>query len=108
VVGRFIYLGGSTPLETSQVENTVSADQAEKLIRSAWDEELADLLQQALVSGSLDAAFQLGKIMYEHGEQSGVEPLMNMGNQLKDDASFPDILGVEALLADLKEYTGEQ
>ena len=86
----------------------MAADQDDEFIRAGWNEELAALLRQALVSGSLDAAFHLGQTMYEHGGLSGVEPLMRLGKQLQDDASFPDILRVEALLEDLKKYTGEE
>ena len=107
VVERFLHLGGTTSCEISQKENKTATDQNQEGIRSVWNRELSVLLQQALVSGSLDAAFHLGKIMYEHGKQSGVEPLMSIGKQLQDDASFPDILRVEALLADLIKYTGE-
>ena len=108
VVDRFIHIKDSASSEITQVDMNISADQEVQQLRSAWDEDLAALLDQALESGSLDAAFNLGKSMFERGEQSGVEPLKCMGKQLKDDASFPDIIGVEELLTTLQRYTGEQ
>lgn len=107
VVDRFIRIKDSKAPGTSREETRSSLEQDDEQIRSAWDEELDTLLGQALVSGSLDAALNLGRQMCERGEQLGVEPLLLMGKQLKDYATGPDILGVEQLLGILKKYSGE-
>lgn len=107
VVDRFIQVKDSRTPNTSPAGNRYASEQDARQIRAAWHEELAVLLDQALVSGSLDAAFTLGLQMYERGEQSGLKHLMDMGKQLKDYAAGPDILGVEQVLAVLQKYTGE-
>jgi len=106
VVDRFIRVKDSRAPSTSPARNRYAPEQNSRQIRVGWHEDLAVLLDQALVSGSLDAAFTLGLQMYERGEQLELVHLMDMGNLLKDYAAGPDILGVEQLLAVLQKYTG--
>ena len=107
VVDRFIRVKDRRAPTTSLSRNRYPPEEDARQIRAVWDEDLAALLDQALVSGSLDAAFTLGLQMYERGEQLGLVHLMNMGKLLKDYAAGPDILGVEQLLAVLQKCTGE-
>ncbi len=107
VVDRFIRVKDSRAPSTSPARNRYAPEQNSRQIRVGWHEDLAVLLDQALVSGSLDAAFTLGLQMYERGEQLELVHLMDMGNLLKDYAAGPDILGVEQVLAVLQKYTGE-
>jgi len=107
VVDRFIKVKDSRAPSISPAGNRHEPEQDAGQIRAGWHEELAALLDQALVSDSLDAAFTLGLQMYERGEQSGLTHLMDMGKQLKEYAAGPDILGVEQVLAVLQKYTGE-
>lgn len=107
VVDRFIRVKDSRAPSTSPTVNRYTTEQDAWQIRSAWHEDLAALLDQALVSGSLDAAFTLGLQMHERGEQLGLVHLMDMGKLLKEYAAGPDILGVEQVLAVLQKYTGE-
>jgi len=107
VVDRFIRVKDRRAPTTSLSRNRYAPEEDARQIRAVWDEDLAALLDQALVSGSLDAAFTLGLQMYERGEQLGLVHLMNMGKLLKDYAAGPDILGVEQLLAVLQKCTGE-
>lgn len=107
VVDRFIRVKAGRAPSTSPTVNRYTPEQDAGQIRAAWHEDLAALLDQALVSGSLDAAFTLGLQMHERGEQLGLVHLMDMGKLLKDYAADPDILGVEQVLAVLQKYTGE-
>ena len=106
VVDRFIRVKDNRAPGTSSTRNRYAPEQDAGQIRAAWHEDLAALLDQALESGSLDAAFTLGLQMHERGEQLGLEHLMDMGKLLKDYAAGPDILGVEQLLAVLQKSTG--
>jgi len=107
VVDRFIRVKDSRAPSTSPAAGIRYApEQNTRQIRAGWHEDLTALLDQALVSGSLDAAFTLGQKMYERGEQLGLVHLMDMGKLLKDYAAGPDILGVEQLLAVLQKSTG--
>jgi PAS domain S-box-containing protein len=107
VVDRFIRVKDSKTTSISPTRNRYAPEQDAWKIQEVWHEDLAALLDQALVSGSLDAAFTLGQQMYERGEQLGHEYLMDTGKLLKEYAVFPDILGVEQVLAVLQKYTGE-
>ncbi len=107
VVDRFIRVKDSKTPSIVPARNRYAPEQDARQILPVWHEDLDALLDNALVSGSLDAAFTLGQQMYERGEQLGHEYLMDTGKLLKEHAAFPDILGVEQVLAVLQKYTGE-
>lgn len=107
VVDRFIRVKDNQTPGISPAGNRYAPEQDARQIQAVWHDDLAALLDQALVSGSLDAAFTLGQQMYERGDQLGHEYLMDTGRLLKEYAATPDILGVEQVLAVLQKYTGE-
>nr|WP_275888430.1 ATP-binding protein [Desulfobulbus alkaliphilus] len=75
-------------------------------IRAAWTDELEQLRQQAAGSGSLSDAIVLGSAMQRFGK-AGMQPLLvEIGGELVQHATEPNILGVDRLLAKLSRVTG--
>ena len=108
LVERFIGLKEECAAGTLPAGNKYAQNELTSQIRASWQQDLAVMLEQALVSGSLDAAFTLGRRIFERGELLGFEQLTDLGRQLQDYAAGPDILGVEQLLAVLQQSTGER
>jgi PAS domain S-box-containing protein len=106
VVDRFIRLGSKKENVNPVIRENQSFEDSIDLLVSAWTPELDELLTRALVSGSLDAAVNLGAQMHVNGDRQGCEPLQVMGRQLEKFAAAPDILGVEQLLGFLQKHTG--
>ncbi len=76
-------------------------------ILDQWTGELASLLRQSQLNGSLDTALELGNRMFEQGKETGNDHLKDLGKQLRQHAVTPDILGVEQLLGLLEKVAGE-
>ncbi len=71
-------------------------------IAQGWDQELDQLYREAEMSGSLDAAAELGVAMQKKGVEEDSLSLIEMGKKLQGFALDLDIQGVDHLLAILK------
>ena len=105
IVDRFIPAQKKNEIDRPAVKDHQTLGRNIELLLSAWTDELDELLARALVSGSLDAAGNLGARMREWGQRQGCNQLKLTGSQLEEFAAAPDILGVEQLLGFLKKYT---
>jgi signal transduction histidine kinase/DNA-binding NarL/FixJ family response regulator len=68
-------------------------------IRRAWNDELEQLLCQAIRSGSLTDAADLGAALSKHGKSLQDPVLMSLGEDLLQFTAEPDIMGVDRQLA---------
>ncbi len=107
VVDRFIRGTRKKSTTVPPVDEHYTFDRDIRLLLASWPDELDELLTKALVSGSLDAAGELGSQMNRYGRENGYDQLELTGRQLAEYAAAPDILGVDQLLGLLKKYTGE-
>ena len=105
VVERFIPMNQTSSFNTP-AQNEPSQEQDVEQIRKIWNDDLDELLNQAVVSGSLDVALHLGRLLNKRGKELEIIELQHFGEQLKDFAAEPDILGVEQLLGVLQKITG--
>jgi signal transduction histidine kinase/CheY-like chemotaxis protein len=70
-------------------------------IADVWPQNLEQLRQQAMSSGSLSHAASLGAAMKETGTMTNQRIMAQMGEELMLYAGEPDIMGVERLLVKL-------
>jgi signal transduction histidine kinase/FixJ family two-component response regulator len=75
-------------------------------IRPVWTDTLEQLRCQAARSGSLSDALLLGTAMQRIGEADKHPLLVEVGDELIQHATDPNILGVDRLLAKLSRVTG--
>jgi CheY-like chemotaxis protein len=68
-------------------------------ILRAWNDELEQLLCQAIRSGSLTDAADLGAALSKHGKSLQDSVLMSLGEDLLQFTAEPDIMGVDRQLA---------
>lgn len=70
-------------------------------LQETWNEHLDQLLRQAVRSGSLADAAELGAAIGRRGEMRQDEVLISVGGDLLQYAAEPNIMGVDRLLAKL-------
>ena len=105
IVDRFICRSVEEALP-APVEQT-PPDQGTAFATGVWSKQLGRLLNESLVSGSLDAAGRLGTAMVVQGREKDSLQLQQLGRKLEQYAAAPDILGVEQLLNILDNQTGK-
>ncbi len=74
----------------------------------AWNEQLDQLLRQAVRSGSLADAVELGAAIGRLGEVLQNEVLVSVGGDLLQFAAEPNIMGVDRLLAKLQRVVNRK
>ncbi|MGE4559226.1 MAG: ATP-binding protein [Desulfobulbus sp.] len=72
-------------------------------VLEAWNDELGQLLRQAVRSGSLADAATLGAAVGKEGEARKDSLLMSFGGNLLQFAEEPNIMGVDRLLAKISQ-----
>ncbi|MDD2467593.1 MAG: ATP-binding protein [Desulfobulbus sp.] len=77
-------------------------------VQAAWDDELDQLLRQAVRSGSLSDAAALGAAIGKEGEGRKDGLLMSLGGDLLQFAAEPNIMGVDRLLAKLSRVVNRK
>jgi len=93
-----------TPMTARPLLSTGSQeiDHGYARLSALWDGALEKLLQQAVYSGSLSRAVELGVMIREQGEAAGEQTVINLGKELIRCATEHNIFGVEQLLRHLE------
>jgi signal transduction histidine kinase/CheY-like chemotaxis protein len=103
IVGRYAGSGGTImPAPTREIGDTGPDDHdLARSLHGTWNEQLDQLLRQAVRSGGLADAVDLGAAIGKMGEMRQDEILISMGGDLLQFAAEPNIMGVDRLLAKL-------
>lgn len=103
MVGRYAGSGGTImPAPTREIGDSGPDDQdLARSLHGTWNEQLDQLLRQAVRSGGLADAVDLGAAIGRMGEMRQDEILISVGGDLLQFAAEPNIMGVDRLLAKL-------
>ncbi|WP_446008679.1 ATP-binding response regulator [Candidatus Electrothrix sp.] len=105
IVDKYIQVTSDTACSTDEEKEAVP-DTGQ--IARGWGQKLDQLYREAEMSGSLDAAAELGLAMQKQGLEEDLLPLIEMGKELQGFALDLDIQGVDHLLGVLKSIRKEQ
>jgi PAS domain S-box-containing protein len=100
IVDKYIQVTPETTCSTDGEDKDATPDPEQ--IAQGWNQELDQLYREAEMSGSLDAAAELGEAMQQKGVEEDLLSLIEMGKKLQGVALDLDIQGVDHLLAILK------
>jgi hypothetical protein len=105
IVDKYIEITPDTGCSTAG-ENKEAALDTDQIIQG-WNQELDQLYREAEMSGSLDAAAELGGAMQKKGVEENLLSLIEMGKKLQSFALDLDIQGVDHNLSILKSIARE-
>ncbi|MCI5188642.1 MAG: response regulator [Candidatus Electrothrix sp. AS4_5] len=107
IVDKYIQMTPETACSTDGAEGAEKKSALDlQEIASFWTQELDTLYKKADMSGSLDVASELGLTMQKQGIRDHSSSLLEMGRDLQRFALDLDVMGVDHLLAMLKNIAG--
>lgn len=106
IVDKYIQMTPETACLTDGAEKESAPDLQE--IASFWTQDLDKLYKKTDMSGSLDVASELGLTMQKQGIRDHSSSLLEMGRDLQRFALDLDVMGVDHLLAMLKNIAGNK
>lgn len=108
VVSHHVPIKGEVQEHAAALDRTTREDEIFLAgIKAAWNDELEQLHRQAVRSGSLSDAILLGAALQRTGEASKQPLLVEVGDELIQHATDPNIMGVDRLLAKFSRATGQ-